>query len=168
MLDSLKTERIVSNDTIRINTAVAPSYRTDDFYIEISDANIGWNVYVILLLRRRGLITIEQVELDDSSYIFTVNVIKKEITFKSEETTKIFEEVREEEHKRITDDFFMMKNALKNVHKHCLADMFTKIYSYTEEYCAGCDAHENVQDDESISINIKNLSEPKVKYLPMF
>ena len=163
MLDSFKTERIVSNDTIRINTSVAPSYRTDDFYIEVSDANIGWNVYVILLLRRRGLITIEQVEIDDSSYIFTVHVIKKEITFKSEETTKIFEEVREEEYKRITDDFFMMKNALKNVHKHCLADMFTKIYSYTEEYCAGCDAHENVQDDESISINIKNLSEPKSK-----
>lgn len=163
MLDSFKAERIVSNDTIRINTSVAPSYRTDDFYIEVSDANIGWNVYVILLLRRRGLITIEQVEIDDSSYIFTVHVIKKEITFKSEETTKIFEEVREEEYKRITDDFFMMKNALKNVHKHCLADMFTKIYSYTEEYCAGCDAHENVQDDESISINIKNLSEPKSK-----
>lgn len=163
MLDSFKTERIVSNDTIRINTSVAPSYRTDDFYIEVSDANIGWNVYVILLLRRRGLITIEQVEIDDSSYIFTVHVIKKEITFKSEETTKIFEEVREEEYKRITDDFFMMKNALKNVHKHCLADMFTKIYRYTEEYCAGCDAHENVQDDESISINIKNLSEPKSK-----
>lgn len=163
MLDSFKTERIVSNDTIRINTSVAPSYRMDDFYIEVSDANIGWNVYVILLLRRRGLITIEQVEIDDSSYIFTVHVIKKEITFKSEETTKIFEEVREEEYKRITDDFFMMKNALKNVHKHCLADMFTKIYSYTEEYCAGCDAHENVQDDESISINIKNLSEPKSK-----
>lgn len=163
MLDSFKTERIVSNDTIRINTSVAPSYRTDDFYIEVSDANIGWNVYVILLLRRRGLITIEQVEIDDSSYIFTVHVIKKEITLKSEETTKIFEEVREEEYKRITDDFFMMKNALKNVHKHCLADMFTKIYSYTEEYCAGCDAHENVQDDESISINIKNLSEPKSK-----
>lgn len=87
MLDSFKTERIVSNDTIKL-TSVAPSYRTDDFYIEVSDANIGWNVYVILLLRRRGLITIEQVEIDDSSYIFTVHVIKKEITFKSEETTK--------------------------------------------------------------------------------
>lgn len=163
MLESFKTKRIVSNDTIRINTSVTPSYRTDDFYIEISDANIGWNVYVILLLRRRGLITIDQVEFDDSSYIFTVHVINKGITFKSEETTKIFEEVREEEHKRITDDFFMMKNALKNVRKHCLADMFTQIYSYTEEYCAGCDAHENVQDDESISMNIKNLSDPKSK-----
>jgi ATP-dependent DNA helicase RecQ len=70
MLNSPKTVRKVGG-FIKIDTSIKPSYIESDEFDWANEADINWNVYVILLLRRAGLLEIVDVEYD-RRYLFTV------------------------------------------------------------------------------------------------
>ena len=60
MMQSPKTIR--KSGEILIDTSVKPSYNdSDGLWTEVHDADIGWNVYVLLLLRRKNMIEILDV-----------------------------------------------------------------------------------------------------------
>lgn len=161
MLNSRKAN--IQLDSIVIDTSVKPNYNdTDNFYVDVNNADITWNVYVILLLRRAGLIQITDVKYDDDRYIFSVELIDKQIRFNTDRTSAVFNKVREDECKSIYSDINELVSKLHNIGKNCWSSMFNDIYLLTDEYCAGCNNHNNIKTDKR-----KNFPLKKPVYYPV-
>lgn len=147
MLNSRKTN--IRLDSIVIDTSVKPNYNeTDTFYVEVNNADVTWNVYVILLLRRAGLIKITDVKYENDRYIFNIELIDKRIRFNSEQTVALFNKVREDESKSIYSETNELVSKLRRVGKSCWSSMFNDIYLLTDEYCAGCNNHNNIRAEK--------------------
>lgn len=96
MLQSHKTIR--KTGYILIDTSVKPSYNeTDGFWTEVHDTDIGWNVYVLLLLRRKSLIDILDVTFENNRYLFKIRLLDYTINTPSDDSNTLFETVRKEE-----------------------------------------------------------------------
>lgn len=148
VINSTKTKKGISRTVI--DTSIKPTYNEDDeFFNYVSNADVSWNVYVILLLRKNGLLSIENIEYEYGRYLFYVKINDFRILYDTAETKQIFDEIREKEKALISDGFKAMKNALEFSDKRCLSDLFTGTYRLTEEYCSGCNAHSNVVNEEN-------------------
>lgn len=144
MLNSRKAN--IQLDSIVIDTSVKPNYNdTDTFYVEVNNADITWNVYVILLLRRAGLIQITDVKYYDDRYIFNIELIDKRIRYDTAQTAELFSKVREDESRNIYSDINELATKLRRIGKSCWSSMFNDIYLLTDEYCAGCYNHSNIR-----------------------
>lgn len=154
MLNSRKAN--IQLDSIVIDTSVRPNYNDiDNFYIDVNNADITWNVYVILLLRRAELIQITDVKYDDDRYIFSIELIDKRIRFNTDQTVAIFNKVRDNESKSIYSDINELASKLRRVGKNCWSTMFNDIYLLTDEYCAGCNNHNNIRAEKRKSFPLK-------------
>lgn len=154
MLNSRKAN--IQLDSIVIDTSVKPNYNeTDTFYVEVNNADVTWNVYVILLLRRAGLIKITDVKYDNDRYIFNIELIDKRIRFNNEQTVEIINKVRDDESKSIYSEINELASKLRRVGKSCWASMFNDIYLLTDEYCAGCNNHNNIRAERKKSFPLK-------------
>lgn len=154
MLNSRKAN--IQLESIIIDTSVKPNYNdTDTFYVEVNNADITWNVYVILLLRRAGLIQITDVKYYDDRYIFNIELIDKRIRYDTAQTADIFSKVREDESKSIYSDINELASKLRRIGKSCWSSMFNDIYLLTDEYCAGCNNHNNIRAEKRKSFPLK-------------
>lgn len=154
MLNSCKAN--IQLDSIAIDTSVKPSYSdVDSFYIDVNNADITWNVYVILLLRRYGLIEITDVKYDNDRYIFNIKLIDKRIRYDDEQSMELFYKVREDESKSIYSEVKELTTKLRSVGKSCWSSMFNDIYLLTDEYCAGCNTHNNIRVEKTKSFPLK-------------
>ena len=157
MLNSEKTNTLY-NSKYMLDTYVKPEYNSDEVYIDyINDQDVFWNVYVVLFLRRNGLISIDKVVFENNRYLFYITVLKREILNDSKETEDILNNVREQERQREEKEFRLMKTGLKNTGKTCWSDMFTKVYRKTNIYCAGCNEHNsivNFEDEKTLKVNL--------------
>ena len=154
MLNSGKAN--IQLDSIVIDTSVKPNYNdTDSFYFEVNNADIIWNVYVILLLRRAGLIEITDVKYNDERYIFSVELIDKRIRFNTEQTAAIFNKVRDDESKSIYSEINELVTQLRKVGNKCWSSMFNDIYLLTDEYCAGCNNHNYIRTEKKKGFPLK-------------
>ena len=154
MLNSSKAN--IQLDSIVIDTSVKPNYNdTDKFYIDVNNADITWNVYVILLLRRAGLIQITDVKYDDDRYIFNIELIDKQIRYNTDRTVSIFNEVRDDESKSIYSEINGLTSKLRKIGKNCWSSMFNDIYPLTDEYCAGCNNHNSIRMEKNNNFPLK-------------
>lgn len=149
MLHSQKTVRNKYGE-ILIDTSIKPDYNDKDgFFSDVSDIDISWNVYVLLLLRRNYLIDILDVSYQENRYIFKIRLCEHEIGAPSEEATARFENIRTSEWTQILREFDLMRNALRHVGRECWSEMFNEVYNLTEAYCSGCDHHNEIVNEES-------------------
>ena len=144
-------------NTAIIDTSVKPSYNSinDEFYLSASNADISWNVYVILLLRRAGVITITDVDYNEDKYVFHIRIDDSTVLANTEETEHLFEKIREEEYNKIYNDFKLMKSNISKASRICLSEMFNEIYHLTDEYCSGCNNHQTIQRSSSRGLPLK-------------
>lgn len=148
MLNSSKTQPLY-NSEYSIDTYIKPDYNEDEEFIDsISNQDVNWNVYVILFLRRNGLVSIDDIQYVNSKYVFYITVIERTILSNNNDTVLLIDDIRNDEWKKIEHEFTLMKNNLNKVGKCCWSDMFTKIYRKTHDYCAGCNEHTDVTDFE--------------------
>lgn len=160
MLNSSKTQSLF-NSKYLIDTYVKPDYNMDEEYIDsISNQDINWNVYVILFLRRNGLVTIDDIQYVDNKYVFYISINERKILSNNVNTKLMIDEIRDNEWKKTEREFMLMKNNLNNVGKNCWSDMFTKIYRKTHDYCAGCNEHTDITDFEDAKTLKKNIEKP--------
>ena len=160
MLNSINTQPLL-NSKYLIDTYVKPNYNADEEYIDsISNHDVTWNVYVILFLRRNGLVSIDDIQFVNNKYVFCVSVIDRRIISNNSETMNMIDEIRNNEWKKTEREFTLMKNNLYNVGKICWSDMFTKVYRKTYDYCAGCNHHTDITDFEDNKTLKKNIEEP--------
>ena len=154
MLNSDKANKKL--DKVIIDTSVKPDYNEkDSFYIEASNADITWNVYVILLLRRAGLLNIVEVAYVDDKYVFAVSILDQRIMFKNDTSLELFNSIRDDESKSINKEINDLTSKLYRVGKSCWSSMFNDVYLLTDEYCAGCNNHENVKMDKHCDFPLK-------------
>ena len=154
MLNNRKTN--IRLDSIVIDTSVKPNYSdTDSFYVDVNNADITWNVYVILLLRRARMIEITDVKYNDDRYIFNIKLIDKRIRFNCEQTIEIFNSIRDDESKSIYMEIKELTSKLRRVGKSCWSSMFNDIYLLTEEYCAGCNNHNDIRSERGNHFPLK-------------
>lgn len=147
MLNSRKAN--IQLDCIVIDTSVKPNYNdTDIFYVEVNNADITWNVYVILLLRRAGLIQIIDVKYHDDRYVFNIELIDKRIRYDTSLTADLFSKVRDDESRSINSDINELVSKLRRIGKSCWSSMFNDIYLLTDEYCAGCNNHNIIRAEK--------------------
>ena len=140
MLNSRKTIRRVGE--ILIDTSVKPRYNdTDGFWGDVSDVDISWNVYVLLLLRRHHLIDILDVQYEDKRYVFTIKLLDPVINLDGPAAKARFKEIRDSEWDTICGGFVQMRTSLHEAGPRCWSEMFNEVYRLTEPYCAGCNAH---------------------------
>lgn len=154
MLNNRKTN--IRLDSIVIDTSVKPNYSDiDSFYVDVNNADITWNVYVILLLRRARMIEITDVKYSDDRYIFNIKLIDKRIRFDCEQTIEIFNGIRDDESKSIYMEIKELTSKLRRVRKSCWSSMFNDIYLLTEEYCAGCNNHNDIRSERGNHFPLK-------------
>ena len=167
MLNSRKAN--IQLGSIVIDTSVKPNYNDmDTFYVDVNNADVTWNVYVVLLLRRAGLIEITDVKYVDDRYIFNISLIDDRIRFNDNTTISIFNKVRDDESKSIYSEINRLAAKLRKVGEKCWSSMFNDIYMLTDEYCAGCNNHSGIKADKSTGFPLKKsiyypVSEPKGK-----
>lgn len=167
MLSSKKAN--VRLNSIMIDTSVRPDYNIDEkFYIDVSNTDVSWNVYVILLLRRAGLIEINDVKYERGIYIFDIELVDKRIRYNNEKTVELFNKVRDDESNSIYSEFRKLLSKLRETGKSCWSSMFNETYLLTDEYCAGCNNHNNILTDKRKKFPLKKpinspVSEPNGK-----
>ncbi len=160
MLNSAKTQPLL-NGKYLIDTYVKPDYNANEEFIDsISNQDVNWNVYVILFLRRYGLLSIDDIQYLDDKYLFFITIIDRQLLIDDSITKKMMDELRDTEWKNIEYEFMLMKKNLQRVGKSCWSSMFNKIYRKTDEYCAGCNEHiETIDFEDSKSLK-KNIDFP--------
>ena len=149
---------------VTLDTSVMPSYREKDtFYYEVKNADVNWNVNVILLLRRAGIINIDHVDFNNGKYIFTVSITDGEtngisnqsIMFNDGSALPLFTYVREEEFKRISRSITDLTKMFKRTNIECWSSMFNEVYTLADEYCAGCNYHNKPMLGDKASFPLK-------------
>ena len=148
MLNSPSSKRYLNLYTL--DTAVKPNYNDTDYAEDANTADIKWNVYVILLLRRRGLIKITEMTVDPITQNYMIQVaIENDLLLKNtQETVKLIDGIREDEWRKNESDFQVMSTAVRTGEKMCWSEMFFDTYSRVSVYCAGCDNHGHIINEE--------------------
>lgn len=145
MLNSPTSKRYMN--TYSLDTSLKPQYNTtDELLEEVSQKDIQWNIYVILLLRRYELIRIVDIVNDPKTqqYFIRVEIIDELLLSGDNQLIAKITSIRESEWRRTELSFKTMKRAIQNVNKMCWSEMFFETYNNVSEYCSGCNNHERV------------------------
>lgn len=128
---------------VMIDTTIKPKYSVDDHFDDspASEADIRWNVYVLLLLRRYNKIRIEEVIAQKNGYTFVIEVLDDTLRRNNITLEKMVTNIRDQEWDSYKESFELMKKAIWNNGKECWSEMFFETYEKVYEYCAGCAAH---------------------------
>lgn len=138
-----------SGGEIAIFASTKPNYNRINYFEEGNESDEKWNINVLLLLSRYGLIRISSIALDDNNrYIFTIRILDEQITVESKKTEDVFDKIREKEALKSLSAFSLMRIAIERETAICWSSMFYETYPLVSEYCPGCGQHENVVCDE--------------------
>ncbi len=138
-----------SGGEIAIFASTKPNYNRVNYFEEGNESDEKWNINVLLLLSRYGLIRISSIALDDNNrYIFTIRILDEQITVESKKTEDVFDKIREKEASKSLSAFSLMRTAIEREATTCWSSMFYETYPLVSEYCPGCGQHENVVCDE--------------------
>ena len=160
---------IRSGDVVHINTAIKPNYSSKDEWDDrpTSDADMNWNIYVLLLFRRYDLIDIVSITNDKGVYIFTIE-IKDGILRKNGETLfDLIDKIRTEEWNYYNDAYKVMERSIKGSKEICWSEMFFDTYDKVNEYCAGCNAHKTINNSDNKLFSLKQpIKQPLREVMP--
>lgn len=154
---------------IHINTAIRPNYHDKDEWDDrpVSDADMNWNIYVLLLFRRYGLIEIIDITNDNGIYIFSVEIKDDLLRNKSGAQTDLLEQIRTNEWNYYNDAYLTMEKAISDSAHECWSEMFFDTYDKVYEYCAGCNAHKDRNNGDAQVFPLKkNIKAPVISVEP--
>ena len=157
---------IRDGSVIHINTAIRPNYHDKDEWDDrpVSDADMNWNIYVLLLFRRYDLLEIIDITNDNGIYIFSVEIKEDLLRKKSDAQTGLLERIRAEEWNYYNHAYLTMEKAIKTSEDECWSEMFFDTYGKVYEYCAGCNAHKDRNSGDSQVFPLKkNIKEPVLR-----
>lgn len=145
-----------------LKSTVKPKYRDSyEFDFWPNDGDVNWNVYVILFLKRCGLLKVDSMLYDEiTKYTFEITLLEKKLRTDSEHSKELLNEHRQNESNRNVASFKRFRSALSGSSNQCVATLFNDVYGRTDEFCAGCGAHSEIHDFQSsktlqIPLNIK-------------
>ena len=161
MLNSPSSKRYLN--TYALDTSVKPNYNDVDYAEDANSADIKWNIYVILFLRRKGLINILEMIVEPGTEKYVIRVtINNDLLLKNDSAMEhLINQLRDEEWAKNESDFKVMSNAVSVGNKHCWSEMFFDTYSLVSAYCAGCGHHPYVIEEEKNRFKLlRRIAEP--------
>ena len=169
--DSMFNNKLSIRDgaIIHINTAIKPNYHTKDEWDDrpVSDADMNWNIYVLLLLRRYGLIEIIDITNDNGIYIFSISIENDLLLNKGDEQTLLIEEIRSQEWAYYNEAYLTMERAITRSEDECWSEMFFDTYDKVYEYCAGCNAHLRKNSGDTFAFPLKKSIKTPISVVEM-
>lgn len=160
---------IRDGDIIHINTAIRPNYHEKDEWDDrpVSDADMNWNIYVLLLFRRYGLIEIIDITNDNGVYIFSIEIKEDLLRNKGDAQIGLLEKIRTEEWDYYNDAYLTMEKSIKSSERVCWSEMFFNTYDKVYEYCAGCNAHKDKNNGDAQAFPLKkSIKQPVINVQP--
>lgn len=154
----------MSNNRVFIDTSIKPNYANDDDFDDspTSEADMNWNIYVLLFLRRYNMIRILEVKIENGHYMILIKIIDDRLRVIDEVLNDHIGMIREEEWEFYNSSYNLISNAVKSNCKDCISELFYKTYSKVYEYCAGCNAHSSPIVGDSHKFPLKNrVAEPR-------
>lgn len=149
-------------DKYILKSTVKPKYRDSyEFDFWPNDGDVNWNVYVILFLKRCGLLKVDSMLYDEiTKYTFEITLLEKKLRTDSEHSKELLNEHRQNESNRNFASFKRFRSALSGSFNQCVATLFNDVYGRTDEFCAGCGAHSEIHNFQSsktlqVPLNIK-------------
>ncbi|MCH4014745.1 MAG: DEAD/DEAH box helicase [Solobacterium sp.] len=147
MINDPTTE--MKDKNLLIQSASLPEYNRKSILDEPSEKDSAWNLNVLLMLNRAGLIRINRIDvISNDKYMLDITVINHKILLDTDETSAILENVYQDEYRRANDAFGEMMKAVNKCGRLCWSEMFEDTYNLVSAYCAGCDAHEYIDNEE--------------------
>ena len=140
-----------------IDTSIKPNYHAIDELDDspISDADMNWNIYVLLLLRRSNLIRILEVIPQTNRYVFVIEILEEKLRFDDTAQYQLIDELRTKEWNRYTESFNIMRSAIIGSDFKCWSEMFYDTYDKVSEYCAGCNFHSKPIENDFMEFPLK-------------
>lgn len=165
LFNNVRSVRL-SNNRVFIDTSIKPNYANDDAFDDspTNEADMNWNIYVLLFLRRYNMIRILEVKIDNGCYIMLIEIIDDRLRLIDDDLFEYIESIREEEWNFYNSSYNRMVNAVRRNSKECISELFYETYSKVYEYCAGCTTHNTPVIGDSHMYVLKNkVSEPLKK-----
>ena len=153
----------ISNNRVIIDTSIKPKYADVDVFDDTptSDADMNWNIYVLLFLRRYNMIRIHEVNIENGIYKVLIEIEDDRLRTINDSLFDCLNVLREEEWGYYSSSYNAMANAVRSGYKECISELFTNTYSKALEYCAGCATHETPIVGDTPGFPLKNrVSEP--------
>lgn len=140
-----------------IDTSIRPIYSSIDVFDDTptSDADMNWNIYVLLFLRRFGLIKIHEVIPQSTKYIFVIEISEDALRMNDDHQTEVIDSFRSIEWKYYQESFQTMQTAIKRSESSCWSEMFYETYDKVSEYCAGCNSHNDPNESDFVDFPLK-------------
>lgn len=157
LYNNVKSQR-TSNNRVFIDTSIKPNYADVDEFDDspTSDADMNWNVYVLLFLRRFNLIKMLEVKKVIDHYVILIEVIDDRLMVINDELSETIMQLREKEWNFYNSSYNAISEAVKANCKDCISELFYDTYSKVYEYCAGCNAHTNAIIGDVNKFPLKN------------
>lgn len=162
LYNNIKSQRMTDN-RVFIDTSIKPNYADTDVFDDspTSEADMNWNVYVLLFLRRYNMIQILEVKAENGKYIILIKILDDRLLVNDEKLKTYIETLREEEWRYYKDSYNAISNAVSPNSRKCISELFTDTYSKVFEYCAGCNAHDEIIIGDVPKFPLKNkVSKP--------
>ncbi len=156
MYNSVTSKRV--ENRILIDATIKPSYNIAEDILDdapATEADMNWNIYVLLLFRRYNMIRICEVLPNNGDYIFVIEIVNDLLRMDSVERTECIQQIRESEWNYFSDAYKLMIRAVRERGKNCWSEMFFDTYDKVSEYCVGCDLHELVVNGEHNDFALK-------------
>lgn len=148
----------LSDNRVFIDTSIKPNYADVDEFDDspTSDADMNWNVYVLLFLRRHNMIQILEVKIDHGHYMILIKIEDDRLRIVDDELVEYIKMIREQEWNYYSKSYNAISNAVRANCKECISELFTDTYSKVFEYCAGCNAHSEAIVGDMPKFPLKN------------
>jgi len=139
----------LDDGSVIVNAETKPDYNKTSGIEEGNETDQNWNIYVLTLLDRYDYISIRDMQVaNDGQYSFTIAVDNTQIASDTPLGRALIADLREKEWKISTRQFGLLRKAIKYQDQQCWSTMFEETYPLVSEYCAGCNYHEGVIQDE--------------------
>lgn len=139
------TSKRHGDGTATLDTSIKPSYAEQDDCVTIANTrDIDWNVYVLLFLKRHGLIDIISISYLNDNYHMHVRILDRKLFGNNQDSLALVERHRESEWLDTEKAYKDMKKFLSKCDQQCVSEVLLQQYSLIPcEYCSGCNSHSN-------------------------
>lgn len=127
---------------IYIDTSIKPNYAVEPYDDSpTSDADMNWNIYVLLLLRRYNFIKIVDIIKYNKRCTFLIEITEDRLRKIDVNLITLINIIREKEWSYYNSSYKLLKMSIEKCDDECLSEMFYETYSKVSEFCAGCNKH---------------------------
>lgn len=140
----LKDSRnMVDGDLVTANLSTVPVTFSKEEAEHAGLRNMCWNINALLLLHRRGYISIESARYDarEQTYLFSFRIINVDLLQDTDLLTQLLEKDRQQEYNMRVDGYHKMADMVRRPRAKCWAKRFVTLYPYAKPICSGCPAH---------------------------